>query len=68
VPPKQIKRKITMLSFRRKIEQTPVDHACNPSYPGGRDLEDCSLKPGLADSGKDPIWKIPNTKKSDGVA
>jgi hypothetical protein len=23
----------------------PVTHACNPSYSGGRDQEDCSLNP-----------------------
>jgi hypothetical protein len=35
--------------------------ACNPSYPGGRDQEDHSLKP--ANSSWDPISKIPNRKQ-----
>jgi hypothetical protein len=25
--------------------RAPLTHACNPSYPGGRDQEDCSLRP-----------------------
>jgi hypothetical protein len=25
--------------------QAPLAHACNPSYLGGRDQEDCSSKP-----------------------
>jgi hypothetical protein len=40
-----------------------VAHACNPSYSGGRDQEDCSLKPAWANSSRDPISKIPITKK-----
>jgi hypothetical protein len=43
-----------------------VAHAYNPSYLGGRDLEDCSLKPAWANSSQDFILKIPNTKKSCG--
>jgi hypothetical protein len=27
------------------LGQTPVVHACNPSYSGGRDQEDRGLKP-----------------------
>jgi hypothetical protein len=27
-----------------------VAHACNPSYSGGRDQEDCSSKPAWANS------------------
>jgi hypothetical protein len=33
----------------------PVAHACNPSYLGGRDQEDRSLKPAWAHSSGDPI-------------
>jgi hypothetical protein len=40
-----------------------VAHACNPSYSGGRDQEDCSSKPAWANSLKDPIWKKKNHKK-----
>jgi hypothetical protein len=37
-------------------------HACNPSYSGGRDQENCSLKPAQANSSRDPILKNPITK------
>jgi hypothetical protein len=40
-----------------------VAHVCNPSYSGGRDQEDCGLKPAQENSSRDPILKIPNTKK-----
>jgi hypothetical protein len=45
-------------------------HACNSSYSGGRDKEDCSSKPAQAKSLWDPILKKPITKKigADGVA
>jgi hypothetical protein len=43
-------------------------HDCNPSYSGGRDQEDCGSKPAGANSLGDPISKIPNTKRSGGVA
>jgi hypothetical protein len=36
---------------------------CNPSYSGGRDLEDRSSKPAWTSSLQDPISKIPITKK-----
>jgi hypothetical protein len=35
----------------------PVAHPCNPSYSGGRDQEDHSLKPAWANSSKDSILK-----------
>jgi hypothetical protein len=38
-------------------------HACNPSYSGGRDQEDCSSEPTPAKSLWDPISKKPITKK-----
>jgi hypothetical protein len=40
-----------------------VAHAYNSSYSGGREQEDCGLKPTSANSSQDPISKIPNTKK-----
>jgi hypothetical protein len=43
--------------------KSPVAHAYNPSYSGGRDQEDHSLKPAQANSSQDPISKKPNTKK-----
>jgi hypothetical protein len=45
-----------------------VAHACIPSYSGGRDQEDHSLKPAQANSLRDSISKIPNTKRAGGVA
>jgi hypothetical protein len=33
-----------------KISQALVAHACNPSYSGCRDQEDCGLKPAQANS------------------
>jgi hypothetical protein len=45
-----------------------VAHACNPSYTGGRDQEDCSLKPARANSSRDPISKKPSQKRSGRVA
>jgi hypothetical protein len=44
-----------------------VAHACNPSYLGGKDQEDCSLKPAQArlagNSLQDPISKKAIMKK-----
>jgi hypothetical protein len=40
----------------------PMAHACNPSYSGDRDQEDCSLKPAWANSSQDLISKTPFTK------
>jgi hypothetical protein len=45
-----------------------VAHTCNPSYSGGRDQEDHSLTQAQANSSRDPISKIPNTKRAGGVA
>jgi hypothetical protein len=46
-----------------------VVHACNPSYTGGRDQEDCSSKPAQTNSSQDLILKIPITKNwTGGVA
>jgi hypothetical protein len=42
--------------------QVPVAHACNPSYSGGRDQED-RVNPTWANSLRDPVLKILNTKK-----
>jgi hypothetical protein len=50
------------------LSWAPVAHACNPSYWGDRDQEDCCLKPAQANSPQDPISKVPNTKWAGGVA
>jgi hypothetical protein len=34
----------------------------NPSYSGGRHQEDCGSKPAVANSSRDSVLKIPNTK------
>jgi hypothetical protein len=41
-----------------------VVHTCNPSYSGGRALENCSSKPAQANSSRNPILKNPSPKKS----
>jgi hypothetical protein len=41
-------------------------HAYNPSYYGGRDQEDCSLKTTWENSSSDPILKKIYHKKRDG--
>jgi hypothetical protein len=33
------------IKFNKQYSGAPVAHACNPSYSGGRNQEDCSLKP-----------------------
>jgi hypothetical protein len=38
-------------------------HAYNPSYWGGWDQEDGSSKSALANSSRDPVSKIFNTKR-----
>jgi hypothetical protein len=40
----------------------PVAHSYNPSYSGGRDQEDCSLKPAWANSSARPYLKKPFSK------
>jgi hypothetical protein len=40
----------------------PVAHTCNPRYSGGRDQEDCSLKPSQANSSARPHLEKPFTK------
>jgi hypothetical protein len=43
--------------------QVPVAHTCNPSCLGGRDQEHRGLKPAEANSSRNPVSKIPNTKR-----
>jgi hypothetical protein len=42
--------------------QAPLAHACNPSYSGGRDQEDCGSKPAWANSSARPYLKKSFTK------
>jgi hypothetical protein len=48
---------------KKTKRQVPVAHACNSSYSRGKDQEDQVSKPAWANSSRDPIWKIPVTKK-----
>jgi hypothetical protein len=50
------------------MSQEPVAHACNPSYLGGGDLEDCSSRPAQGISSRDLISKITRVKRTGGVA
>jgi hypothetical protein len=45
------------------LDQTLVTHTCNPSYLGGSNQEDHSLKPAWANSSRDPISKIQHKKE-----
>jgi hypothetical protein len=47
-----------------ELSQVLVAHTCNPSYSEGKDQEDHGLSPAWANSLREPIMKIPNTKKS----
>jgi hypothetical protein len=44
-----------------------VPHACNPSYSGGRDLDDYGSKSIWANSSQDPTLKILNEKRTNWV-
>jgi hypothetical protein len=48
---------------RNWVSWAPVAHAYNPSYSGGRDQKDRSLKSARVNSLQTPISKISNTKK-----
>jgi hypothetical protein len=43
-----------------------VAQVCNPTYSKGKDQEDHSSRPTWANSLRDPILKIPNTKQGWG--
>jgi hypothetical protein len=49
--------------LKKRVDQVPVAHTCNPSFLGGRDQGDHGLKPAWANSSQDPISKKPITKK-----
>jgi hypothetical protein len=47
----------------------PRAHACNPSYSGGRDQEDCGSKPARANRSVRPyLEKTYHKKRASGVA
>jgi hypothetical protein len=53
--------------LKGKTSWVPVAHTCNPSYSGGRDLEDCGSKPARKIVCKTLSQKNP-TQKRAGVA
>jgi hypothetical protein len=48
---------------KQNSNQVQVAHTYNPSYSGGRDKEDCSLKTAQTNSSRASISKIPKTHK-----
>jgi hypothetical protein len=42
---------------KKNFSRAPAAHACNPSYSGGRDQEDCGLKPALGKQFERPYLK-----------
>jgi hypothetical protein len=54
--------------LKKKECWAPVAHACNPSYSGGRDQKNRSLKPAWVNSSRDPISRNPSQKWAGGVA
>jgi hypothetical protein len=53
----------TRFAMKKIFHQALVAHACNPSYSGGRDQEDCSWKPTWANSSGEPSLKNHSQKK-----
>jgi hypothetical protein len=56
------KRKMKKKKENIRAGQVSVVHPCNPSYSGDRDQGDHCLNPAWANSSRDPVLKIPNTK------
>jgi hypothetical protein len=54
---------INLLALPAEIPYEPVAHACNPRYSGGRDREDCGLKPAQANSSVRPYHENTLHKK-----
>jgi hypothetical protein len=50
------------------FSRASVAHTCNPSYSGGRDWEDRSLRPALANGSRDSILKNPSQERAGGMA
>jgi hypothetical protein len=48
---------------KNHLQQVLVSHAYNPRYPRGKHQEDCDLRLAGANSLRDPISKMPSTKK-----
>jgi hypothetical protein len=46
----------------------PVAHTCYPSYSGGKDQEDCGLKPAQVNSLRAPYPKTKSHKRTGEVA
>jgi hypothetical protein len=43
--------------MKELLKKVSVAHACNPSYSGSRDQEDCNSKPTQSNSSQDSIPK-----------
>jgi hypothetical protein len=54
--------------IRSQVQPVLVSYACNPSYSGGRDQEDCCLKPAQENSSPELILKNPSQKRACGMA
>jgi hypothetical protein len=63
---KVLKHMYVEIKGKKKRECALVVHACNSSYSGGRDQENCSLKPAWAGSSQDPILKTLSQKNWTG--
>jgi hypothetical protein len=48
------------IKIKRKCKAVLVVHACNSSYSGGTEEEDCSSKKARENSLRDPISKNPS--------
>jgi hypothetical protein len=53
----------TLTLNRKTLIVSLQAHACNASYSGGRNQEDCGSKPPQANSLRDPTSKKPFTRK-----
>jgi hypothetical protein len=58
---KERKRKKEGNKQTNKTSRAPVTLACNPSYSGGRDQEDCDLKSAQTNSSTRPYLEKPST-------
>jgi hypothetical protein len=58
-----LERAVDLESENLVLSQEPVAHTYNPSYSGGRNQKNHSLKSGWANSSRTHISKKPITKK-----
>jgi hypothetical protein len=58
-----VKQDVWATTKKLNLSQALVAHACNPSYSGGKDQEDCGLKPAQANSSQDAVLKNTQPEK-----